>query len=336
MTTGPDTAAPDRVVDPTATARRFEAFEAYRGLAAVAVVVFHVYQFTGEPYAQKPPAGLVLHDLDTLVDLFFVLSAFLLTLPWVRSSRAAERRSGRAYVVARAVRILPLYWVAITVVWALRNGSFPGDWRDLLEHLTFTQVYDSKRIFYTIGPAWSLSVEVTFYAALLLAGIAIGRLRPGPRGALVAWTAFGVGLVATGLTWKAVEVADHVSYTRWAVWFGPLAKADVFGVGVLLAVAVAVLVDRGVTAPPAVTAGLRVAGLVAVVVCWEFRGPFGQPGDEWVHPLVAVAVALVLAGSALAGVGSRYEAALGSRVPATIGLVSYSTYLWHEPLLLLL
>lgn len=161
---------------------RFAGLEGYRGLAAFSIVVYHVFQYAdaGDPQRfadHRSPGYLLLHGLDGFVALFFVLSAFLLTLPYARSALTGEASpSARAFVVRRAARIVPLYLAAILIVWTPRNPVLPGDLVDLGEHLTFTQVFDAKRIFFTIGPAWSLAVEVQFYLLLALAGAGVVRV----------------------------------------------------------------------------------------------------------------------------------------------------------------
>jgi peptidoglycan/LPS O-acetylase OafA/YrhL len=328
--TPPDQRAP--------TPRRFEALEGYRGLAAAGVVVFHGFQYTREPY-NGSVAHTVLHNLDTLVALFFVLSAFLLTLPWVTAAAGTSApQSARRYVSRRAWRILPLYWVAVVAVWVTRNRHLPGDWRDLVEHLTFTQVFDSKRIFYTIGPAWSLSVEVMFYAFLLATGVGLAALaRRHPRaGGPLAWFAVALGLIGVGVGWKWWEQFHvHAPLTEWAIWFGPLAKADLFGLGILLA---AIVGSRrsGLTAPWPVTTLLRVAGVAVVGFAWAWRGPFPSNHEEFAQTIAGAGFVLLLAGSVLARPGSRYERALGWGPLAGLGAVSYSLYVWHEPVLLYL
>src|SRR3954451_7703087 len=225
------------------TSRRLD-LEGYRGIAALGVVVFHAYQFNrgdvGAHYAYEGTVAFpALRNLDGLVNLFFVLSAYLLYAPLVRAVRAGVRpQPVRVFLFRRAVRILPLYWTAILVVWAARNPRLPGDWRDLLEHLSCTQVFDSKRIFWTIGPAWSLAVEIYFYLAL--AGVylafrssAVGRLSLRAR-QWALWL-FPVTLAVAGLAWKAAALLAHEPATRWSVWFNPLAKADVFAAGTFLA-----------------------------------------------------------------------------------------------------
>ena len=118
----------------------------------------------------------MLNSLDAAVPWFFVLSAFLLFEPIARSAiDSGPVITARGFLVRRAVRLLPVYYVAVIVVWFLRQQSLPGDWRDLLEHLSFTQVFDAKRIFFTNGPAWSLSVSVYFYLALTVLGVILVR-----------------------------------------------------------------------------------------------------------------------------------------------------------------
>jgi peptidoglycan/LPS O-acetylase OafA/YrhL len=254
----------------------------------------------------------------------------------VRASLERSRpQSARGYVVRRAIRILPVYWVAILIVWASRNGRLPGDWRDLLEHLTFTQVFDDKRIFYTIGPAWSLAIEVMFYAFLLLVGQLMVRLcrRVPRRAGALAWVLLCLLLVAVGMLWKVAHVAGGTSYDAWSVWFGPLAKIDIFAVGMLLAVVAAVL-PRPLRVPAVAPAVARVLGVAVVAWSWWWRGPFGQAKDEYAHTVVAVGFALVLLGSVLASEGSLWERALATRPMLLLGTISYSLYLWHEPVLL--
>ena len=104
---------------------RFTELEAYRGIAALLVVVFHAYQYsregTGTPREvyTGTPLHLLFYNLEAPVSWFFVLSGFLLFLPFARA--AIEQRgflSSRGFLVRRAIRIRPPYYVAILVVWA--------------------------------------------------------------------------------------------------------------------------------------------------------------------------------------------------------------------------
>ncbi|MGZ4478972.1 MAG: acyltransferase family protein, partial [Nocardioidaceae bacterium] len=139
--------------------------EGYRGVATLSIIVFHVGQYVVQPRSSDGLAAQLARF--EIVDVLFVLSAYLLTLSYARA--AIDRTPAlpaRQFLFRRAVRILPLYWIGVSVVWACRNPTLPGDWRDLVEHLTFTHVFDRTRIFYTLGPAWSMCIEVAFYGLL--------------------------------------------------------------------------------------------------------------------------------------------------------------------------
>lgn len=323
-----------------------------RGVAALGVVVFHAYQYdrsgrtSAYPYAGSV-ADTALRTLDGLVDWFFVLSAFLLALPYAEAALRGTRGSSPGLFLARrAVRIVPLYLVAVMVVWAFRNSSLPGDWRDLLEHLTFTQVFDRKRIFFTIGPAWSLAVEVQFYLLLAVLAPCVVRLA-GRRRSLRARLAILLTLPATLLVAGGGYAAATVwlvrpASTDWPWYFGLPAKLVVFGVGVLAAVLLAAIRQRRQLAGdssslvvPRAALALRLLAVAGYVLLAPHRGVTGT-SDLVFHMLAAPLFAAFVLAGAVGSQDSRWHRMWGSGALAWIGLVSYSLYLWHEPVLLAL
>lgn len=317
------------------------ALEGYRGLAALLIVVFHLYQFMrfGNP-ARYPYKGtgwnLGLQQLDGFVDLFFVLSAFLLTLPYARSAlRGGRPLAGREFLYRRSVRIVPLYVVAILLVWSARNTSLPGDWRDLLGHLTFFQVYDRRTIFYTIGPAWSLAVEVQFYLLLAILGGGLTwicrRLNTvAARRAVLFGSITTIAMLGLGSRLLAAFVL-HRSASDWPFWFGLPAKLDVFAVGMLLAVTVAARADATPLSRNVISS-LRLVGLGLLV--WGTLTRASDPLPElYFHDWCALGFGLVLAANIL-GQRKRSRDLMTARPLAWAGLVSYSLYIWHEPVML--
>ncbi len=318
---------------------RFAGLEAYRGIAAVLVVLFHVYQLI----EQQAPGSVggdtawgyrVLTSLDGLVGLFFVLSGFLIFLPYARAVLGVgDAPSARAFLVRRAARVVPLYLVAILVVWTARNwGLADANWRDLIEHLTFTHVYDNERIFFTIGPAWSLAVEVQFYVLLALVGMGLTALAPRlsqtGRRLLIVGTVTALFAVSLGykmvawLVWEAP--ADD-----WKVWFGLPAKLDEFAAG--MALAIVVVLGKGKLGRLG-TELVRVVGLVILgISLWQ--RPIGQGEHAWFHTAAGLGFMLLLWASVL-GVQDWWSRFLSTRALVFLGIVSYSLYLWHEPLLL--
>lgn len=310
--------------------------DGYRAIAACAVAVFHAYQTNRKPGGEWPLEGTFWHEAmlatDLFVSLFFVLSGFLLGLPFARSALSqAKARSARMFLLKRFVRIVPLYYIVVLLVWSLTNPELPGDWRDLVLHLTFTHVYSEDKIFYTDGPAWSLAVEVHFYVLLAILGPLAYRacLRLSRRASRLAVLLGGIGvLIGLSLAYKfwAVYVLRAPS-TQWPVWFGPPAKLDLFAVGLLLAV----LAAAGVRWPArAIRVLVVLAGAGVIALGMAIRPPHDEP-DPFVHPVIAAGCALVISATALSTApGPRW---LSWRPLLLVGLCSYSLYLWHEPVL---
>jgi len=317
---------------------RARELEGYRGLVGLTIVVFHVLQYAVQGGAHLPPVLAALARFET-VDVLFLLSAYLLTLSYARAAiQQTEVRPARQFLFRRAVRILPLYWVGVTTVWAIRNPALPGDWVDLVEHLLFLQVFDRQRIFFTVGPTWSMSLEVMFYLLLvLLAPLAVracSRIAsPARRAALL----LGGTAVLAAIPWVWNSVAflvAHVPFDNWPVYFGPQARFGAFAAGMALAVVVAVRDGRPMFSGiwPSV---LRLAGLCVVSVGAVLARP-GTWGQVVFHDFAAVGWLLLLASTVLGAPGQVWSRLLSWRLLTWLGLISYSTYMWHEPTMLLL
>ena len=139
---------------------RFPLLDAMRAIAALSIVVTHasgVSNFNTDNWLGHFPARL-----NMGVTIFFLLSGFLLYRPFV-----AARREGRPsihtgrFLRRRALRIIPAYWVALTLL-AIYPGllGFSDHW---WRFYTFTQIYWSDSIVQGIGPAWTLCIEVSFW-----------------------------------------------------------------------------------------------------------------------------------------------------------------------------
>ncbi|GAU67067.1 putative acyltransferase [Streptomyces sp. NBRC 110611] len=320
---------------------RATAIDGLRALAALSTVAFHVWQqYTrhdargSHPPVDDPLLGAVL-SLE-VIDLFFVLSAYLLTLPYARAALDGRPvRPARLFLFRRAIRILPLYVVAVLVVWASRNPTLPGNWRDLVEHLTFTHVFDQQRIFYTIGPTWSLSLEVLFYLVLVgLGPPAVRACRPlQRRGSRVAACAAGCALLfAAPLAWIAVaRYGLGVPHTDWVAYFGPQARFGGFAAGMGLAVATAALGDRGRLGPRGALplAALALAGLLALAL---HSGPESFTATFY-HPIASALWTVLVFSTVHIRRTNALQRVLTARRLTAVGLVSYSLFIWHEPVM---
>jgi peptidoglycan/LPS O-acetylase OafA/YrhL len=131
-----------------------------RGMAALAVVLFHLIHLGGLPVPDS--FSFIARDFGKGVHLFFVLSAFSLM-------HSTEHTMGRAtwvseYFVKRFFRIAPLYYsiMAIMVFWpVLRSGVWSVDAEAVLLNLTFTFGFTPWKGIVLAG--WSVGVEMLFY-----------------------------------------------------------------------------------------------------------------------------------------------------------------------------
>jgi peptidoglycan/LPS O-acetylase OafA/YrhL len=161
----------------------FPEIESLRGIAILLVVALHADGTLLFPFRARvgswPAVPLAfVWGGHTGVTLFFVLSAFLLSMPFLQEAYGERRMSRRQFFARRALRILPLYYAAV-VVGTIVTSTSPSDlWRGLpyflfLEaraHLTTPMPPFS-------GVWWSLATEVQFYALLPAIALAFGRAR---------------------------------------------------------------------------------------------------------------------------------------------------------------
>ncbi len=305
-----------------------------RGLAALAVVFFHAYQHNrsgatgGWPWSGGAHRAML--GTELFVEMFFVLSGFVLWLPVARAALGhGPGRPGWVLLFRRMARLLPLYYVVVLVVWTTTNPSLPGHWQDLLMHLTFTHVYSDDYIFWTIGPAWSLGVEFHFYVLMALSVplVAAGARRAtGHRGRLAVASLLPGGLIIAGggyLAWTTLVSQPPID--DWSTWFSPVSRAASFGLGTALAVAVAAGVRLGATVR-GVLAVVGLAGLVALVA----TRPLTIAG-EWWHPAYALAITVAMAAIVLHD--GPWPRALEWRPLAWVGGLGYGIYLIHEPVM---
>ena len=172
----PAAAAPDKDAAASARASYFPEFEGLRAIAALLVVVVHTAFASG--FTTHPgPWGRYTARGEIGVSVFFLISGFLLYRPFVRA-HLADSKGPRVgpYLLRRAARILPLYWLVLTVAIAL-HATKPvvgaGGW---ISFYTLTQVYTSQHAIGGITQAWSLDIEVTFYLLLPVYALALRKL----------------------------------------------------------------------------------------------------------------------------------------------------------------
>jgi peptidoglycan/LPS O-acetylase OafA/YrhL len=351
---------PLRLAVPPSSGSRLPGIEGARAVAAGSVLVYHCWLF-GSPEATSPRLGPLTGLMPHLalgVILFFSLSGFLLYRPFAAAVlRAAPGPGIGGYLRNRALRILPAYWVILLLTGvalqvallredasALQLGSLARQPDTMVKNVLLVQSYDPNTLLTGIGPAWSLVIEAAFYLALpVLATLAMTLARPATSraGRRLAALAPAAAMLLLGLGGKAVAHLVAGSSSGWeADWPSVLARsflanADLFAFGMALAVLHTEVRDGAVTLPRWWRAGaLAAAGATALAAVWIVPEGMGL-GVAKYDVLMAVSCSLLLAIVVLPDPGPsrrRLLWLLDTRPLVMIGLVSYSLFLWHEPL----
>jgi len=325
---------------------RFPLLDGLRAIAALSIVVVHVSDASG--FSDHRILGALATRLNVGVAIFFVLSGFLLYRPF-----AAARLDGRPapgywrYLRRRALRIVPAFWAAMLVMVMLGWILLPGGWP---RYFLFGQNLSSDTVLWGIGPAWTLDIEVAFYLTLplwaLLAGRALtrGARRQRLRVELVALTvvavaAFGVRLAVESHDPHSVWLITYPTYLGWFTGGMALALLSLRLERASVPRLWAALAQR----PALAWAGAAVAYVVMAFSLNLRRGFYGDPSalqSVAGHVLYLVVAMLLVLPAILpdpgraAGAPSRLvRAFVGHPVMAWLGLVSYGTFLWHQPLL---
>lgn len=251
---------------------------------------------------------------------FFVLSGYLISGPFVRAIVRGDGRrpSAARYARNRVLRILPGYylWLAVTVI--VVGGASASE---ILRFATFTHVYDQGPFTDRFVQAWTLDVEVVFYAlvpllALPLAGLLRGRLTPWGRAGLILAGLAAISAPSMYMGVLGPANGDILPGSAWA-----------FAPGIALATVEPLIRDRFA----GTRWGVGVAwGLIAVAV-----GAFLVHSYVAMSPRMQLLVAATACGALLAGplvlqwtTGGAWRL-LDLKPLHWLGLRSYGVYLSH-------
>ena len=307
--------------------RRFRPdVEGLRAVAVLLVVLYHanVPRVTG---------GFV------GVDVFFVISGFVITGLLLRERQGTGRTSIVNFYPRRVRRILPAATLVILVVvaasyWALGyvSGNIVADdgrWAAVfLSNFHFeavgTNYFTAKLPPSPLQNFWSLSVEEQFYIVYPTLFLVLARV----KGRLSLQTKVAIALVVVIVASYWLSVAQTASQPT-AAYFSPFTRAWELALGALVAVGTPLL--KRIPAPGA--ALLTWAGLAAIAVAaFTFTAQTPYPGSLVAIPVLGAA--LVITGGVVAPrLGA--EQVLKLRAFQWFGKRSYSLYLWHWPILII-
>lgn len=322
LTAAPVSASPPR---PTKL-RQMPGLDGLRGIAVAAVIIFHLQ-------ASALPGGYL------GVDVFFVISGYLITSLLLSEQHTSSRISLVPFWTRRALRLLPALVVlllAVTLIAAcFARDSLGGlrsdlpaslfyvmNWRMVFGHQSYMASFGRPPL---LQHLWSLSVEEQFYLLWPPVLIMLRRLLPRASVAAVAAT----GAIASA---AAMALFFHPGGDPSAVYFNSFTHAEGLLLGCGLAAAVPPWRMTATVAPNARRLLERsgVAALAAVLVglvALGFRSALTYRGG-----MLAVDAATVVVVATVAHPASRLGAVLSRQPLRWLGLRSYSLYLWHWPI----
>ena len=296
-----------------------------RFLAAIHVVLFHLRDSFAFPVVI---ANIVSYG-SLGVNLFFILSGFVLAYTYLDVTKPANRLDVRGFWIARVARVYPLYLFAFALAAprVFAKGDVPEGLvtATAVSTLTLTQAWTGW-IDWNV-PAWSLSVEAFFYLMFPPTALAVWRL--GRRGAVtcatLAWIASLVG--------PAVFVALG-SDPRWreVVLYNPILRLPEFVIGIALAKVFLLDRTRLGTSGRMHTWQQRSAWLAAgaalgILSVMALESPV--PGVFFHNGLLDPLFAVLVYG--LAGGGGVLGSLLGTRIFQVLGEASYGIYILQQP-----
>lgn len=298
---------------------RIPALDTLRSLAVLWVIGHHIAWPFGL-LAIHPLLARVLLSGNSGVDLFFVLSGYLITALILRDVRSGRGIPVYSFWRRRWLRTLPAYYATLTVI-ALSDWVVPPiqPWQPFLPYVVFLQNYATAMP--RFGWSWSLCVEEQFYLVLPLAFLALCRLcrRWSPERAL-RWLALGAFVVSNIARYLAYEQIQ----TQGAAWsaYGALVlgKTHFWMEGLAVGMFLATLPKSKAGASLATTAALAL-GVLAWFIVTDL--------PELVVLHRCTLLALIFGTFVYASVGENRWATW--RVPGTrfIADLSYSLYLTH-------
>jgi len=323
--------------------RHEPALDGLRGVAVAAVVLFHLGRLSGGFLG---------------VDLFFVLSGFLITSLLVAEHRADGTIALGRFWVRRARRLLPALFVVLVAVAALigtltpvgERPAFRGDalatlayvanWHALVDDTTYWDMFVQPS---PLDHMWSLAIEEQFYLVwpLVVVGLCAVARR---RGWSATRTLAAFSLVGAAASFVVLALAYTPLDTSRA-YYGTDSRVGPTLLGAALAaVSAERLRDRAVTravgtasssVPVHARGGVPVLGMVAAavmagaVLTIDGIGAAYYRGGLLVFSMAAVAMVHAVTGDRAGLVGR----ALALRPLRALGVISYGVYLWHWPVI---
>lgn len=337
-----------------------------RAIACLLVVGYHIDLITRDTRVWFPPHHPLIAPFLLMggagVTLFFVLSGFLLFLPYARALlQESNWPSARRFYMRRALRIIPAYYICLFTIVLLEHREYfqPDHWGQLALFLIFFMDASHATFQAINGPFWTLAVEWQFYLLLPLLVLGMRVLirfcKPDKRLLLLLFSLFVL------ITWGAVSqyflnVFPASSWPTGIVWkivkglfFGESGKyLQDFAVGMLVCLFYTLIQlteghGCGKEIYQKFLPWFWYSGLALLIFMafWRENAVHGN-GAPWLNGLkgaypllgeLGLASGFALCILFLLHVRSPWQRLLALPPVRWMGNISYSTYMWHLPLL---
>lgn len=271
--------------------------DALRGLAALAVVLFHYTTRFTELFAPNPPPTFSFPDGHYGVNLFFIISGFVIFMTLEKTSRPMD------FVVSRFSRLFPAYWVAIILTLSITHLlGLPGKLVNVKTAFgNLIMIHGLFGIPHVNGVYWTLEVELLFYCGMFLL-YRFQRLHQIHYALL--------GLLALRLTYFVLARGFGIELSWTISRLLILGYIPWFALGISIYLATS-RHNKCEWRRPAVTAGCAIVTLLIV------------------NSLFVAALAIAL-GTAVFLAASSHASLLRHRILVWLGTISYPLYLLHE------
>jgi peptidoglycan/LPS O-acetylase OafA/YrhL len=302
-----------------------------RAIAIVWVMIFHSYIVGGWGHF----GGVESYGWMG-VDLFFVLSGYLIGSQLLKPLAENQPPSLLDFYVRRALRILPAYLVVVAFYFALPTIREAPGIQPWWQFLTFTVnlLIDAQHNL-AFSHVWSLCVEEHFYLLFPLLAWWLARRPSAPRFIAVCVAVIGVGMLIRGYVWlhelaparAAGDGAEAQRHFLEGIYYPSWSRLDGLLAGVVLATIRAYRKPLWARLQRHANAMLLIGLAVAAVAIWLFRDRTGFIATLLGYPLLSWGLGfIVLAGTSAHGLLGRLK------IPGVgwLALASYSLYLSHK------
>jgi len=320
----------------------FPCFDGFRALAALVVLVTHVAFLSG--FNGRSRFGAFTARMDVGVAVFFMISGFLLYRPFV-AARLTDAGAPRtvAYFWRRALRILPAYWVVLTItVFVLHVPKQLPSAGDLFQYYGLLHLYNVNNVIGPILSSYTLVTEISFYLFLPIYAFALSRwARRAPERQVRIDLVVLVCLIVAGIAYRWAVRSRFQGERAFQLLNVLPGWIDVFAVGMVLAVLSVWLTGRSRPVLfrrrifPALSWAMAAAAFVAISLWMGRPGRIDTLGqDMGVHYFyLAVGLFFLLPGIFGPQRSGLVRHVLQNRAVQVLGLISYGLYLWNETIL---